>query len=296
VSVVVVSYNTCEQLRRCLSCVEPEHQIVVVDNGSTDGSPEMVRDDFPHATLIANGENRGFGPANNQGSRVASGDLILYLNSDAYAAPGAIARLACAFDDASVAAAGGRLLNPDGTLQPSTANELTLWAVFCEQSYLEKLLPRSRLFSPYWNTRRLLESAEPAPETPQVMGACLMSRRGLEEFDERFFLYVEDTDLCRRLRGHGRIVYVPEAEFVHELGSSASAERWRSVARYNRGKELYFRLHHGPAASAACRALNRLGALARTLFWGAAAVVTLGLVGRLRRQAALHARVLLARI
>ncbi|MBI5706592.1 MAG: glycosyltransferase family 2 protein [Armatimonadetes bacterium] len=290
VSVVVVSYNTRDKLRQCLSAIEVEHDAIVVDNASRDGSADMVASEFPGAKLIRNADNRGFGAANNQGIELASGELVLLLNSDCYASPGAIARLAEAFSDPSVVAAGGKLLNLDGSLQHSSANRLTLWAVFCEQSLLEKLFQNSSLFSPYWNSRRHDATAE----VEQVMGACLMMRRDLERFDERFFLYCEDTELCCRLRGHGKILYVPEATFVHELGSSGATGRWRSVALYNRGKELYFAIHRGSLQSAVCWLLNRLGALLRMLVWGVPALLTMFLVPRYRRQAKLFWRVLKA--
>lgn len=272
VSVVVVSFNTREKLARCLACIEPEHEVIVVDNQSTDGSAEMVQNRFPSVRLIRNDTNRGFGAANNQGIDASTRELLLFLNSDAYAEPGAIARLEREFDDSGVAGAGGQLLNPDGTRQASSAGPLTLWAVFCEQFYLEKLLPGSRLFNPYWNSDR---AGDETTCVDQVMGACLMMRRG-ERFDERFFLYCEDTELCRRLIRHGRILYVPSAKFTHDLGSSSAPHRWIAVARYNRGKELYFSIHHGPAAMAMCWILNRTGALLRMCAWFLAAVATVG--------------------
>lgn len=268
VSVVVVSFNTREKLRRCLECIEPTHEVIVVDNASTDGSPEMVRDGFPKVRLIPNRQNAGFGVANNQGCEAAHGDQVLFLNSDAYAFPGAIARLARLFDDPEVVAAGGKLLNPDGTLQESVAGKLTLGAVFLEQTLLDRLF--RRIGRGYWRTGDTLAFADkagrPAP-VEQVMGACLMVRaeggRPLERFDPRFFLYCEDTDLCRRLREHGRIVYDPTAQFTHDLGSSSARDPALGIIRYNRGKELYFRIHHGPVASTACLVLDRLGALLR---------------------------------
>ncbi len=287
VTVVVVSYNTCDKLRKCLSAIEPEHEIIVVDNASTDGSVEMVRTEFPRVKLIANADNKGFGAANNQGLLESGGELVLLLNSDAYAQPGAISRLAAVFCDTSAIAAGGRLLNPDGTLQLSSANELTLWAVFCEQSLFEKVFPHSRLFSPYWNSWRLDHTTRVA----QVMGACLMMLP-VARFDERYFLYCEDTDLCKRLSKLGQIFYVPHAHFVHDLGSSSASEPWKSVARYNRGKELYFELHHGRMQSVACVVLDRLGAAFRLTLWLLMSIATLGLIPRLRRQAAMFARVL----
>jgi N-acetylglucosaminyl-diphospho-decaprenol L-rhamnosyltransferase len=290
VTVVVVSYNTKEKLRKCLEALGEDHEVIVVDNASADGSPEMVDQEFGWVKLIRNSSNRGFGAANNQGASLASRPYTLFLNSDAYAEPGAVERLALEMEKEGVVAAGGRLLNPDGSLQNSSANRLTLWAVFCEQLYLEKLFLRSSIFSPYWNSWRF----EKAADVEQVMGACLMVRSGSAGFDERFFLYVEDTDLCFRLRKLGRIRYVPEAKFVHELGSS-SAWRWEAVARYNRGKELFFEIHRGRAAAVFCWLLNRLGALVRLVVWGVATVLTLGLHSPARERAGLFGRVLLAR-
>jgi GT2 family glycosyltransferase len=252
VSVIVVSYNTRDLLRQCLRSIEPHHEIVVVDNASHDGSADMVVAEFPDAVLIRNEKNVGFGVANNQGMDAASGDYVLLLNSDAEARPGAIDLLESEMYD-DLAAVGGKLVFPDGRIQESAANDLTLWVVFCEQLYLEKV------FKSYWRSSKLPKGGE----VEQVMGACLMMERNAAKFDERFFLYCEDTELCHRLRWQGQIRYVPQAEFVHHLGASTSGRRWWSVAMYNRGKELYFLIHHGKVKAFACFLLNRLGALLR---------------------------------
>jgi N-acetylglucosaminyl-diphospho-decaprenol L-rhamnosyltransferase len=266
VSVVVVSYNTRPQLQRCLALLTDVAEVIVVDNGSQDGSREMVRAQFPDVKLIANKENLGFGAANNLGADLAVEPLVLYLNSDAYAEPQAISKMAAFFEDETVIAAGGRLLNLDGSLQSSTANALTLWVVFCEQLSLEKIFKKSRLFNSYWNTRRIVDSPEPV-DTFQVMGAAMMVRKGKERFDERYFLYCEDTDLCLRLHRHGRIVYLPSCAFVHELGASSSKDPVGGVARYNAGKELFFLIHQGRFARWVCSMLNGLGAFLRALYW-----------------------------
>ncbi|HJP83605.1 MAG TPA: glycosyltransferase family 2 protein [Fimbriimonadaceae bacterium] len=272
VSVIVVSYNTKEKLRRCLGCIKTSHEIIVVDNASSDGSAEMVSLEFPHAKLVQNHENRGFGAANNQGLDLATREVVLFLNSDCYAEPGAIQVLAKAFEDSQVVAAGGELRNPDGTFQPSVARKLTLWAVFLEQTYLDRALRPFGLG--YWVDRPYRERTD----VDQVMGACLMMRKG-ERFDERYFLYCEDTDLCERLGKVGQIVLEPNAKFTHELGSSSMGPgRWRSVARYNRGKELYFEIHHGQFAAWICLILDRVGALLRLLLWSVASILTLGMM------------------
>lgn len=266
VSVVVVNFNTKDALRRCLASIEAHHETIVVDNASTDGSSEMVAKDFPGVRLIPNDANVGFGAANNQGMRAASGEWALLLNSDAWATPGSIDRLADTLDHQGAVAGGGRLLNPDGSLQPSVARQLTLGAVLSEQLYLE------RFTHAYW--RDPASFLEPT-EVDQVMGACLIMKP-VALFDERFFLYCEDTELCQRLKQMGPIVHDPKAEFFHELGSSSTKNRWLSVARYNRGKELYFLIHHGKGPMATCWVLNRIGAILRFMVWTVISLVTLG--------------------
>jgi GT2 family glycosyltransferase len=134
-----------------------------------------------------------------------------------------------------------------------------------------------KLVGGYWRSFFIWQKIAKPTEVAQVMGACLMMRP-LERFDERFFLYCEDTDLCKRLRRHGTIVYDGcPPDFVHELGSSSSGEnRWLGVARYNRGKELYFSIHHGAAASAVCWLFDRLGAFARLVLYVILDMFTLG--------------------
>ncbi len=339
-SIIVVSFNTRDLLRRCLASLGRNHEVIVVDNASSDGSAEMVKSEFPQVRLIANDGNLGFGAANNVGLDAMTGDMALLLNSDAFATEGAVETLLAAMEDETIVACGGRLLDPgrtkvldysdyvqelsmgrgligtedcvrkrwreaiDLSTQNSCSNRLSVWAVFCEQTGLEKLLPGSPVFSPYWCTQRILQAvsargnandprSSPSFDVAQVMGACLMMRP-VERFDERFFLYCEDTELCRRLSQHGRIVYVPDAVFGHELGASSASARWESVARYNRGKELYFAIHHGRFQSGLCWILNRMGAILRFVGGGVATLLTLGRVHSYRYKAATFWRVLTA--
>lgn len=272
VSVIIVSYNTIEQLKKCLDAVRGQaSQVIVVDNASTDGSQEFLRAE-PGITVLLSNRNLGFGAANNLGLCQATGDLVLFLNSDAYAHSGAVEELASNFSDADVVAVGGKLLNPDGSLQDSVAGPLSLFAVFLEQFFLDgiaALVGRS-----YWRTRFL--SPHSPSEVHQVMGACLMVRRDANpKFDERFFLYCEDTELCHRLRQKGKIIYDPRAEFTHELGSSSINDRWRSVARYNLGKETFFRITQGQWAASICWLLNSIGAILRMIAGALLSAVTL---------------------
>jgi N-acetylglucosaminyl-diphospho-decaprenol L-rhamnosyltransferase len=290
VSVIIVSYNTRELLRECIESILCEQgdglgvEVIVVDNASADGSAAMVAERFPQVRLIANPDNRGFGAACNQGLEVARGRYALILNADIRAQPGALQRLV-EFMDAHPDAAicGGQLRYPDGRIQPSCARELTLWWVFCEQSLLAKLFPRTRLFGGYWRTHWDFSATI---ETEQVMGACMMLRRPFPRFDEDYFLYCEDTDLCYRVRqAGGRIYYVHDAVFVHHLGASGEPQRAQMVIYYNRGKERYFRKFHGAWQARVCRWLNKGGALLRVLLGLGGVVLTLGRHAGFRRYA-----------
>jgi N-acetylglucosaminyl-diphospho-decaprenol L-rhamnosyltransferase len=291
VSVIIVSYNTRELLRECIESILCEQgdglgvEVIVVDNASADGSAAMVAERFPQVRLIANPDNRGFGAACNQGLEVARGRYALILNADIRAQPGALQRLV-GFMDAHPDAAicGGQLRYPDGHIQPSCARDLTLWWVFCEQSMLAKLFPRTRLFGGYWRTHWDFSATI---ETEQVMGACMMLRRPLPRFDEDYFLYCEDTDLCYRVRqAGGRIYYVHDAVFVHHLGASGEPQRAQMVIYYNCGKERYFRKFHSAWQARVCRWLNRGGALLRVLLGLGGVVLTLGRHAGFRRYAA----------
>jgi len=180
VSVVVVNWNTRELLRECLASVvaqmaEVDLGLLVVDNASTDGSADMVGSEFPRARLWVNPENRGFAAANNQALAEARGRIAFLLNSDAYLKPGALRALVDYMDaHPEDAVVGMRVLNPDGTTQPSCFRFPTLWDVFCEMSFLTTLFPQSPLFNRRGMggfDRRTLR------EVDWVLGAAMAVRR-----------------------------------------------------------------------------------------------------------------------
>ncbi|MCS6831165.1 MAG: glycosyltransferase family 2 protein [Armatimonadota bacterium] len=276
-SVVIVNWNTREHLRACLRSIyahppnEP-FEIWVVDNASSDGSVQMVRDEFPQVRLIANEQNMGYGRANNLALGQARGEFALILNSDIEVTPNALQTLVDFMRQHPDAhAAGGQLLLPDGSIQPSCSERLTLWAVFCEQSLLAKAFPRSRLFGGYTLTWWSYDSVR---EVEQVVGACLMLRRQADGsfplFDERYFMYAEDTELCHRIRqGGGRIYYVPHSRFKHHLGASSEQESVRTemVKAYNRSRILFFREVYGAWSVPVYRLLIAMGASVRLALW-----------------------------
>ncbi|GIV15967.1 MAG: glycosyl transferase [Armatimonadota bacterium] len=276
-SLIIVNWNTREHLRACLRSIfayppDEPFEVWVVDNASSDGSVQMVREQFPQVYLIANERNVGYGRANNQALRQAQGEFALILNSDIEATPNALQALIDFMRQHPDAhAAGGQLILPDGSIQPSCSERLTLWAVFCEQSLLAKAFPRSRLFGGYTLTWWGYDSVR---EVEQVVGACLILRRQPDGyfplFDERYFMYAEDTELCHRIRqSGGRIYYVPHARFKHHLGASSEQETVRTemVKAYNRSRLLFFHEVHGAWSVPVYRLLIAMGALLRMTLW-----------------------------
>lgn len=292
-SVVIVNWNTREHLRACLRSLfahppQEPFEVWVVDNASSDGSVEMVQQEFPQVRLLVNERNLGYGRANNLALRQAQGEFALVLNSDIEATPGALqALLEFMRQHPDAVAAGGQLILPDGSIQPSCSERLTLWAVFCEQSLLAKAFPRTRLFGGYTLTWWSYDSVR---EVEQVVGACLMLRRQPDGtfplFDERYFMYAEDTELCHRLRQQGgRIYYVPYARFHHHLGASSEqgAVRTEMVKAYNRSRLLFFRETYGAWSVPIYRLLIAMGAWLRLTLWAGA-----WLLGKPNRADAAH--------
>jgi GT2 family glycosyltransferase len=229
VAIVVVSFNAREHLERCLEAVAGgEHEVVVVDNASSDGSPALVRERFPSVRLVELEENVGFGAANNVGMEAASGDWFLLLNSDAWPVDDAIEKLV-AFGVAHPGAGivGPRLCNPDGSLQRSVRGYPTLWRIATEYLFLRRLAPRSDALNAFYG--RGFDHAS-VREVEVLKGAVLLVRREASEavggFDPAYFMYGEEMDLCYRVRAAGwSVVFDPEAEFVHVGGVSTGA-RW----------------------------------------------------------------------
>lgn len=223
ISVVVVSYETREMIRGLLASLRGAGtaracEVLVVDNASGDGTVGMLRAEFPDVRVIANAENVGYSRAVNQAIRAASGRYLLILNPDIEVQPGAIDALARHMDEnPSTGIAGGKLLNPDGTLQYSCRTFYTLSTLLHRRTPLGRLFPDSRIVRDHlmmdWDH-------DTVREVDWMLGACLMVRReaitdvGL--MDERFFMYFEDVDWCYRMKQHGwRVVYVPDARMTH---------------------------------------------------------------------------------
>ncbi len=243
-SIIIVNYKTKDLLELCLNSIladRPEdpdkgvqvtsqtinygprttanRQIIVIDNHSEDGSVEMVRGKFPEVQLLINETNVGYARAINQGIRIAEGEYLLLMNPDVQVKPGAIERMIQFMDEnRQVGIVGGKLLNPDGTLQYSCRTFYTFGTLLLRRTPLRRLFPNSKTIR---NHLMMDWDHASVREVDWVLGACMLVRRkALEDvgsMDERFFLYFEDVDWCYRMKKGGwKVCYFPYAEMIHQ--------------------------------------------------------------------------------
>jgi GT2 family glycosyltransferase len=272
VSIIVVSFNTRELLRECLRSVMEEcarlgegrrAEVLVVDNGSSDGSPEMVELEFAGSAvpvrLIRSGVNLGFGGANNLALKAAEGRFPVLLNSDAFFHAGALERAIEHMEmSKQTGVGGGRLVGRDGEWQPSARSFHSIGLDAAVLTGMAAKFPRSRFFGGI--DRKWAHQSTPA-DVDWVPGAFWIVRReALRKaggFDEDFFLYYEEVDLCRRMKQAGfRVTYWPDVVVTHIGGESSKnlktvtlAEKSSMVVLWRmRSTYLYYRKHHGGQA------------------------------------------------
>jgi GT2 family glycosyltransferase len=249
-SIVIVNYNAQPHLENCLQSLTSSppaiaHEIVVVDNASTDGSAHAVRARWPAITLIEQRSNVGFAAGNNSGIRASRGALILLLNNDTIVPAGAIDRLVEALlAQPDVAVAGPRLVDDRGRAELSfgpmisPANEL-------RQKWVMRLHARGVRRVSRWVDRATRQGRY----VDWVSGACLLVRRADAErvglLDERYFLYTEDVDFCAAIRAQGRrVLFTPAAQVVHLRGRSRSTAPGAMQAAYRRSQLAFYDKHH----------------------------------------------------
>ena len=283
-TVAIVSYNAKDELTACLESIFASTQlgsfeVIVADNASADGTVGALAERFPQVRVIASAENLGFGRASNLCWHEAKSSLVLFLNSDTVVSDRALDRLvAIARKHPEAGAVGPRLLYPDGEIQmsfgamPGIASELLqkLW----NAGYARGKGPLRSAVRKRYSRERTVD---------WVSAACLLTRRDTLEtingFDETFFLYSEDADLCARIRATGALIlFTPEVEIVHLLGRSAEKNRDRAVYESHRSRLYFYEKHQG-----------RLEVLLLKLYMAAKAAV----LSVLRpRDRALYARIL----
>jgi N-acetylglucosaminyl-diphospho-decaprenol L-rhamnosyltransferase len=247
-SIVIVSYNARGDLDRCLISVleggvSVPHEVIVVDNGSTDGSQEVARRAGVH--LIEIGGNLGFAAANNRGIRASSGELILLLNSDTVVPAGALDRLVATIRARpEVGVVGPRLVDGSGRAELSFGRMITPVNEWRQRRLVRGLDRRVARISQ--QVERLTRQ-EQYPDW--VSGACLLVRRADAEavglLDERYFMYAEDVDFCAAIRGRGRkVLFSPGVEIVHLRGRSAAAAPAATRRAYRNSHLAFYEKHH----------------------------------------------------
>ena len=250
-SICIVNYQARDYLNNCLRSIiaNPplgDYEIIVVDNGSTDGSLEMLHADFPKVTAIENLANLGFTAPMNQALRRATGQFLLLLNPDTLIYPQAFDRLIAFMQEhPQVGICGPKVLNTDGSLQaPCRRGESRPWAVISYFLGLHLLFPDSKLFGGY-----LLNymDEDVTHEVAGVAGSCMLIRRQVVDqigyLDERFFAYQEDADYCFQARRVGwQVYYLPTAQVTHYGGEGGSrVQPYRSIYAWHRSYWLYYR-------------------------------------------------------
>jgi hypothetical protein len=252
-STVIVNYRSRDDLLGCLAALAADTagmacETVVVDNSPQEGALEAVAARFPHVRGIANAENVGFARAVNQGIAATSGTFVMLMNPDCVIERGSTAALLAHLRaHPRTAIAGPRIVDSDGTLQLSARSfpdHLTF--LFNRYSLLTRLFPSNP-----WSRRYLLTDWDhrSARDVDWLSGACMLVRRAAIEqvgpMDERFFMFNEDVDWCRRMKLAGwTVTYVPDAQVVHHIGASKGKVAARVIVERHRGMIHYFHKHH----------------------------------------------------
>jgi GT2 family glycosyltransferase len=289
ITVVIVSWNCREYLRGCLNSLALNAgrftaDIVVVDNGSVDGTQDLVRTSYPHVRLHDSGRNLGFAAANNIALKESRGEFVLLLNPDTEVLPGALDALVQCLDQHRMAwAVGPSLLNTDRSPQRTGVRFPSLGNLVVEALFLDRLFPKTRLFGSH---RALFADPHQARKVDYVQGSCLLVRREpvLQEaglLDEGFFMYFEETDWCYRIRQSGGEVWIcPDARVVHHGGGEEGHYDERRVVFYHQSLLRFTRKYFSMPARFAVRVILVVRTLLRLVVWSG---VALGRRGNRRR-------------
>jgi GT2 family glycosyltransferase len=260
-SVVLVNYNDRAHLPACLSSLEKavsglSAEVILVDNQSGDGSPELVKSLFPWVRLIENDQNAGYPRANNIGFRQSHSEYILFLNTDTVVPAAAPAELLAEIKARpELGAVGPALVHENGRFQVSFGKKVGFFSEIRQKLIL----------NPYY--RIALRHSQKPRAVGWLSGACLLARRAAIEaaglFDEEFFLYFEDIDLCRRITDQGfKLVFYPAVRISHVGGAATSARRWQSRLEYRRSQLRFYKKHNSRLSLGLLRLYLKLTVLA----------------------------------
>ena len=251
-SIIIVSWNAKEFLWQCLRSIYNTtrgvtFEVWVIDNNSSDGSPEMVEKEFPQVNLVCTGANLGFAKANNIGIRKSSARYVCLINSDIKVLDGCI-DLLCNYMDQhpKTGIVGPRTFHPDMTPQQSCAEFPSIWSSLTFALGLSKIFPKSKVFghmyTKYWPFDTL--------QKVDMLRGCFLvvCKKAIEQvglLDEDFFIYMEDFDWCKRFWKAGwDVVLYPDAQVIHYQGGSSEKEPIKNTVERHRSKILYWKKHH----------------------------------------------------
>jgi len=251
-SIIIVNYNVKEFLQNLIHSIEKassnlKKEIIIIDNASDDGSVDFIREKFPQIKLIANQKNLGFGKANNIGLKEATGKFILLINPDTIVAEDTFEKMIKFFEsNDSAGLAGCKILNPDGTLQLACRRSFPgPWTSFTKVTGLSSLFPSSKIFARY-NLTYFDENQ--TYEVDAISGSFMMMRKEVYEkvggFDEQFFMYGEDLDLCYRIQKDGfKVYYVHSTQIIHYKGESTKRSSFDETKVFYSAMHLFVKKH-----------------------------------------------------
>lgn len=252
-AIVIVGFNSGEALARCLASIAqhaPLATTIVVDNASTDDSASLPAFQNARVELYRNSRNVGFGSGINQGLTHTRADFVLILNPDCALTAGAVERLQDELErHPECAIVGPQIQNDDGSVQGSARGDPSLMTgLFGRSTLLTRLFPRSALAQRNVRTTADPDDASQSYEVDWVSGACMLARRSALAysggFDERYFLYWEDADLCRRLRNAGHTIrYLPTSVVMHTQGVSSSGVPGLAIRAFHESAYRYYSVH-----------------------------------------------------
>ncbi|MEX0607892.1 MAG: glycosyltransferase [Balneolaceae bacterium] len=274
ISVIIVNYKVKEYIANLLNSLEKARphlilEIFVVDNASGDDSVSYLKQKFPEVNYIANKENFGFGKANNQAIEKANGEYTLIINPDTLVSEDTLSVLISHMQqNPKCGAAGCKILNPDGSFAPESRRSVpSIWSALCKVFGLNSLFPENKIFGQYYMS--WLGENEPS-EVPVLSGSFMFWRtillKELNGFDERFFMYGEDIDLCYRVQNTDfHIDYVPSTSIIHYKGESTKSGDLRYIRIFNKALYQFFDKHHSSRYSLLFRMFIYISIWMRTL-------------------------------
>jgi len=248
-SILIVTWNSRATIRDCLNsiqntCQKLDYEVLVWDNVSSDDTAKIIQTEFPKVLFFKSEQNLGFAGGNNRLLVKANSEFILFLNPDTVIIDNSVTKmLEYLKSNPSVVALGPKLLYSDSTFQLSYAKFPNLASEFITKIYQRSANQRRSLVLKF-----LENDSAGTKEVDWVSGACMLTKRGVinevGKFDENFFLYFEDADLCYRMKSKGEIIYFPESQVVHVVGSSTKSQSFQTEYHYRKSQLYYYRLHN----------------------------------------------------